>query len=112
MAYKPGRRRRATGTSALAFVSLAVAIIGLLLIPLAIFHLIPDKDGFLVAPAEILAVIIGHTARHVGWTGEVGDGVALVGMIIGYGFFILAIVLLFAAFVFPGWTGPDYSRSG
>jgi hypothetical protein len=93
MADKPDRRYPSLGVSTLAPVSLSSAIIGLLVVPMAIFHVIPGRAGFLVFPAEILAIVTGHIARRrIGWTGYDGEGVALAGLLIGYGFFLLSIV--------------------
>jgi hypothetical protein len=105
MAHGYDRRFRLAGS--LALVSLACAVTGLLVVPLAFLRLVAPDIGFVAFPAEILAIAIGHVARDRG-----GVGMALAGLRVGYGFFIL-VILYAITLLFFFHTGDccGYSRS-
>ena len=63
---------------------------------MAIAALACGIGGFFVFPASFAAVVLGHVARReIRRTGEAGDGMATVGLILGYiGSVIGALVVL------------------
>jgi len=107
MAYNGGRRLRVTSTGALAWASLACAVLGFLVVPLAIVRVIPPLAGVPIVPAEILAIVVGRIARLRGEsTGDGGEGLARAGRMIGYGFFALVILAVLAVLLVPGLLFP------
>jgi hypothetical protein len=53
--------------------------------------------GFIVFPAAIMAIVLGHVARgEIEQTGEAGGGMATAGLILGYVGTVIGIILIAA----------------
>lgn len=65
--------------------------------------------GFVVFPAAIAAIVLGHIARReIEQTGAAGSGMATAGLILGYVALVIVIILILA-FIFiinllRGWS--------
>lgn len=76
----------APGTNQMAVISLATGVASWVLLPVI---------------GAVVAVVTGHIARReIRQTGESGDGLAIIGLVLGYAhlivaFLILALILLF-----------------
>jgi Domain of unknown function (DUF4190) len=69
--------------------------------PLAIAALACGVSGFLIPPAFLASIILGHVVRRqIRLTGERGKGIATAGMILGYLFLAWLTVLVLALVVF------------
>lgn len=69
--------------------------------PLAIAALVCGVVQFLVPPASVAAIILGHKARRqIRLTGERGRAIATAGLILGYLYFAWLTVLVLLLVVF------------